>query len=172
MACGQFHWHQGGSAILPWPVKKFWRSWIRLENSGIILGMCNNAVSHWLSPYPNDPRNYKGTNCNQSMVMFCGTYFHCGMWHRWQSTQLLYRPVRVARLSCIDLRWLHKKQLDYPDSKVHGANMGPIWGRQYPSGPYVGPMNLAIWVYIFLLWHIYEMCSRHIGEDFATPHLG
>ena len=24
--------------------------------------------------------------------------------------------------------------------------MGPIWGRQDPGGPYVGPMNLAIWV--------------------------
>ena len=33
-----------------------------------------------------------------------------------------------------------------PDSKVHGANMGPIWGRQDPGGSYVGPMNFAIWV--------------------------
>ena len=32
-----------------------------------------------------------------------------------------------------------------PDSKVHGANMGPIWGRQDPGGPHVGPMNLAVW---------------------------
>ena len=31
------------------------------------------------------------------------------------------------------------------DSKVHGANMGPIWGRQDPGGPHVGPMNFAIW---------------------------
>ena len=23
--------------------------------------------------------------------------------------------------------------------------MGPIWGRQGPGGPHVGPMNLAIW---------------------------
>ena len=30
-------------------------------------------------------------------------------------------------------------------SKVHGANMGPIWGRQDPGGPHVGPMNFAIW---------------------------
>ena len=36
--------------------------------------------------------------------------------------------------------------LAYPDSKVHGANMGPIWGRQDPGGPHVGPMNFAIWV--------------------------
>ena len=34
----------------------------------------------------------------------------------------------------------------FPDSKVHGANMGPNWGRQDPGGPHVGPMNFAIWV--------------------------
>ena len=31
-----------------------------------------------------------------------------------------------------------------PDGKIHGANMGPIWGRQDPGGPHVGPMNFAI----------------------------
>ena len=31
-----------------------------------------------------------------------------------------------------------------PDSKVHAANMGHIWGRQDPGGPHVGLMNLAI----------------------------
>ena len=34
----------------------------------------------------------------------------------------------------------------YPDSKVYGAHIGPIWGRQDPGGPHVGPMKLAIWV--------------------------
>ena len=32
-----------------------------------------------------------------------------------------------------------------PDCKVHVANMGPIWGRQDPGGPYVVPRNFAIW---------------------------
>ena len=32
-----------------------------------------------------------------------------------------------------------------PDSKVHGANMGPIWGQQDPRGPHVGHLNFAIW---------------------------
>ena len=32
-----------------------------------------------------------------------------------------------------------------PDSKVHGANMGPIWGRRDSGGPHVGPMNFVIW---------------------------
>ena len=45
----------------------------------------------------------------------------------------------------IDLHWATKK----PDSKVHGVNMGPIWGRQDPGGPHVGPMKFAIWDPIF-----------------------
>ena len=36
-----------------------------------------------------------------------------------------------------------------PDSKVHGANMGPIWGRKDPGGPHVGPMKFAIWADIY-----------------------
>ena len=32
-----------------------------------------------------------------------------------------------------------------PDSKVHGANMGPTWDLSAPGGSHVGPMNLAIW---------------------------
>ena len=31
-----------------------------------------------------------------------------------------------------------------PDSKVHGANMGPIWVLSAQDGPHIGPMNLAI----------------------------
>ena len=40
-----------------------------------------------------------------------------------------------------------RNQLFWKNSniKVHGANMGPIWGRQDPGGPHVGPMNFAIW---------------------------
>ena len=36
-------------------------------------------------------------------------------------------------------------EVTHPDSKVRGANVGPIWGRQDPGGPHVDPMNLAIW---------------------------
>ena len=31
-----------------------------------------------------------------------------------------------------------------PDSKVHGADMGPTWVLSAPDGPQVGPMNLTI----------------------------
>ena len=33
-----------------------------------------------------------------------------------------------------------------PDSKVHGANMGPIWVLSATDGPHVGPRNLAVHV--------------------------
>ena len=32
----------------------------------------------------------------------------------------------------------------YTDSKVHRANIGPIWVLSAPDGPHVGPMNFAI----------------------------
>ena len=49
-------------------------------------------------------------------------------------------------------------KFNYPDNKVHGANMGPIWGRQDPGGPHVGPMNFAIWVAL--------MCLNPEGNDY------
>ena len=38
----------------------------------------------------------------------------------------------------------HRIITRHPDSKVHGANMGPIWVLSAPDGPQVGPTNLAI----------------------------
>ena len=35
-------------------------------------------------------------------------------------------------------------QSQFPDSKVHGANMGPTCVLSAPDGPHVGPINLAI----------------------------
>ena len=57
-----------------------------------------------------------------------------------------------------------------PDSKVHGVSMGPIWDRQDPGGPHVGPMNFAIWGALFdgetwTQWVCYERrlyLRRHI----------
>ena len=41
--------------------------------------------------------------------------------------------------------WDVLQKIMIPDNKVNGANMGPIWGRQDPGGPHVGPMNFAMW---------------------------
>ena len=57
------------------------------------------------------------------------------------------------------LWWLDTGQI-YPDSKIHGANLGSTWGRQDPGGPHVGHMSLAIWVGMALrqtgwIWAMY-----------------
>ena len=53
----------------------------------------------------------------------------------------------------LQLCWLNPKKTEciwkkldhqYPDSKIHRANMGPTWGWQDPGGIHVVPMNLAI----------------------------
>ena len=54
-----------------------------------------------------------------------------------------------------------------PDSKVHGANLGPTWGRQDPVGPHVGHVNLAIWecapcsLWSGAIWH--AVCRPLLG---------
>ena len=48
-----------------------------------------------------------------------------------------------------------------PNSKVHGANMGPIWGRQDPGGPYVGPMNFAISGDLNVILAVYKKSICH-----------
>ena len=48
------------------------------------------------------------------------------------------------------------------DSKLHGANMGPICGRQEQGGPHVGPMNIAgagsLYLYLFI--HVFMLVFR------------
>ena len=47
-----------------------------------------------------------------------------------------------------DAEHFERRISSYPDSKVHGANIGPTWGPWDPDGPHVGPMNLTIRVAI------------------------
>ena len=65
---------------------------------------------------------------------------------------------------------LHRRHI--ADSKVHGANMGPIWGWQGPVGPHVGPMNFAIWESVewLTLYHCgwIKLCFRCINLIFHS----
>ena len=66
-----------------------------------------------------------------------------------------------------------------PDSKVHGANMGPNWGRHDPGGPQVGPMNFAIWgvrkMAAILSWppcvNILRPCDAYIHRWFMSSFI-
>ena len=56
--------------------------------------------------------------------------------------------------------------LNIPGSKVHGANMGPTWGRQDPGGPHVGHVDLAICNAI----HFIKICTVGSSEVFNTGY--
>ena len=76
------------------------------------------------------------TNIISSPAPFCNSHLFletivwCAWLHVYFSTQWF---TEVCSL------WVND-----PDSKVHGANMGPAWVLLAPHGSHVGPMNLAI----------------------------
>ena len=65
---------------------------------------------------------------------------------------------------------LHGK-LSYPDSKIHGANMGPTWVLSALDGPHVGPMDLAIRVFFNTdtTWDWWEMYITGRCMNYSTP---
>ena len=56
-----------------------------------------------------------------------------------------YTEIRTLLWCKLCGHWQH-----HPDSKVHGANMGPTWTLSAPDEPHVGPMNLAIRVVVLI----------------------
>ena len=57
-----------------------------------------------------------------------------------------------------------------PDSKVHGANMGPTWVLSAPDGTHVGPMNLVIRELISPAWLLLGQCVWAIKKiRFTEP---
>ena len=56
--------------------------------------------------------------------------------HRLSFTGLMVMDTKIL--------WNLPALLHIPESKVHGANMGPTWVLSAPDGPHVGPVNLAI----------------------------
>ena len=87
-------------------------------------------------------------------------------WNKNLCLQIFIKSCRIDYMSCHHCSWL----IVHPDSKVHGTNTGPIWGRQDPGEPHVGPMNLAIWACIHHRlafceeWHCrsLNLCNHHL----------
>ena len=61
-------------------------------------------------------------------------------------TTITIKPLEALSILSIVVFYRGSCCWNYPDSKVHGANMRPIWGWQDPGGPHVDPMNFTIWV--------------------------
>ena len=50
--------------------------------------------------------------------------------------------------------------------------MGPIWGRQGPGGPHVGPMNFAIWVGLLMIRNDINYDNGNENEMITTIFMG
>ena len=78
--------------------------------------------------------------------------------HTYQVSPQLYNwdPNSLKRFLMVQLTTKHKYPTwlplvciccwRYPDSKVHEANMGPIWGRQDQGGPHAGPIHMSVMI--------------------------
>ena len=68
-----------------------------------------------------------------------------------------HRPAKVSpaasfnRFNVSCLKWSTRSP-EYPDRKVHGANMGPTWALLAPDGPHFGPK--------YILTH-FELIANH-----------
>ena len=87
-----------------------------------------------------------------------------GFYKGWESRRVVITTTDSNKpLSEFELSW-HLSE-DNPGSKVHGANMGLIWGRQDPGGPHATP-------WILLSENAQEMRKIHLFDmNLIIPNL-
>ena len=102
-------------------------------------------------------------------------YFHTD-----EITSLYWNGSIIEMPECL-IYWLHNKVGDIaihcstPDSKVHGANMGPTWVLSAPGGPHEGLMNFALWVYKAFFFErecdmqLWKWWARAGADAWSTP---
>ena len=102
----------------------------------------------------------------------------------------IYRESIVFAYIALNIRWgiddspaptprrRHWNIEIFPESKVHGAYMGPTWVLSAPDGPHVGPMNLAsrvpsspflILIFIMLWRHVVPGRPRRMKDVIMFP---
>ena len=105
----------------------------------------------------------------------CWCVGHSPIWSNyWSPCQRLQYPVSIQAISVVGPVlgcWVQLERVEtVPDSKVHGANMGPIWGWQDPDGPHVGPMNLAIWGVYGNTEYLISSKGQWVNEKISLTH--
>ena len=93
------------------------------------------------------------------------------LWHNLSTTNRYLGHGNHMQLKTVGSGPCHR----YPERKVHGANMGPIWGRQDPGGPHVGHVNIAIYAPVccpkvrIRLDSKLPMCKKLCKRDMPCP---
>ena len=79
---------------------------------------------------------------------------------QWEDWEHRMEPTGFCSVWTKDHYMPYEKCISGLDCKVHGARMGPIWGRQDPGGPHAGPMNLAISEFVRKLWFLRNIVAH------------
>ena len=136
---------------------------VYLVQWGSIIRLLDTLLSYNLKPNGiNDTQFLLGTNnCTAKGHMFnlkttttCLAYMYISfvfgycqvvpkykIWCGWK-TQCFSQIIFMPAVSAVQKKLKASKRREENDSKVHGANMGPIWGRQDPGGPMLSPWTL------------------------------
>ena len=113
----------------------------------------------------------KAGESNVSIVRLCYNIFFSKM-HSVESHMNVYYGFEILIMLCLSHCCAICNTIDCPDNKVHGANMGPIWGRQDPGGPHVGPTNFTVWLIYhgpvshIIVWITTEIRLLSISETY------
>ena len=111
------------------------RLWILLCDNTIITAFVKDCLRNINQ---NQVMNVSWNHIDHSVLTVNTTKF-CPHKYAWPSQKVALPSPQVF----VMIWFLCRK--NSPDSKVHGTNMGTIWGQQDPDGPHVGPMDFAIW---------------------------
>ena len=101
----------------------------------------NNSRALCIVPYLNyhnmSPPNHNGPHMRARILKWCQIWTPSRTWH-------ILLKHRNLHENAINQSFVSPILQSIPESKVHGANVGPTWGRQDPGGPHVGHMNFVI----------------------------
>ena len=126
----------------------------------LLSSYCNLSISRYLSSsscyLSSDCRKLSSGNRNllpRCRKFYLAAYHLLALFIIWRPPVIIYQSIvislpllRTATNYCIA-----GAIVIFPDSKIHGANVGPTWGHKDPGGPHVGHTNLVIWV-VAIIW--------------------
>ena len=146
---------------------KQWCFKVSLISQYLIIKLCELAL-------------YLSYSCQNADSMISNeSYNLCDMWHLtilrkisnfYSNTRFFWSPESGISINFPTMLTFcpETRNCQYPDSKVHRADMEPIWGRQDPGGPHVDLMNFVIWLHLYIGYG-FGLNVRWIGMDYVLP---
>ena len=107
------------------------------------------------------PSNIHGQRCQQR---YQHTHFY--IYARRDCNKIKHVLSKMLLIHTISIHFCIR--FDYPDNKVHGANMGPTWVLSAPDGPHVGPIHIAIRVFT-MLYELDALFLKCIWSRYTFP---